>query len=1186
MPDDLHPGLLPTVDLPQNVEEPSTNDATRSASTFGGRDHSPIHDSLAPSIPGYAITGELARGGMGVVYAGKELKLNREVAIKTLLPGADATRFLTESEITARLPHPGIPSVYALGELDDGSPYLAMKLIRGRTLAELLKGRASPSDDVSRFIAIFEQIAQAVGFAHEQGIIHRDLKPLNVMVGAFGEVQVMDWGLAKDLSVSREATPSAPADADDLALTSFGAVMGTPGYMAPEQARGEPADARADVFALGAILAAILTGKPAFVGTTAGETIEKAARGDLSETLERLAASGADAELIAVANESLALEPKNRPTEARQVAERIGEYRRGVDARLKQAEMAKAEALVREAEGHKRRRAMQWASGIIAAVLLVGIVGTSLGMREARRQEGFARYEAGEKGKALWESEANLKQAKTNLAFAKKGNAILGSVFEGLKPKKIAESGRPLQDILREKLDKAVQELDGSAIGDRQTMADMQMSLGESLLGLGDPKYALVLFERANALLGEVSEPNERAKAVCSNLTAEAHRALGRTAKSLPYYEKALGLLAPKFGRAAPPVLGITNNLALAYSEVGMGAKATRLLEETVDLLAAALGPDHTETLTCMTNLASCYLEAGQHDKAIQLDQKSFDRRLTKLGAEHPDTLVSMNNLALVLLRSRRLIEARPLFEKALATSRKTMGATHPDTIIRMGNLAVFLVETGESDKALPYFDECAKLWSMKFGAVHPSALTAANNLAMCRNGLKQFEAALPLLEETLRLRRESLGRDHPDALLSLKNFATCLRDSGRPAQAMPLFEEVLEKCKKNLGTAHPDTISAYSSFAACLQKFGDLKAALPLFEECLKLTKAARPNDAREVTIGMIDLARCLDASGRKSEAESLFKEAISIRREKFGSDHRDTLGAMVVLGAHYDATGQGAKAIPFLEEVLAARKRVLGVDHRETIQCTDDLAKVYSNSGRVADALPLVESTVKWRKANQGATHTATIGSMESLAASYWLNRRHSDAATVFEELVGILETTAGREHVKTIDVLYNLGRIYAESGRGKSASIVFERYVDAKRKHSPNDPAGFSDRLARTGFYLLSLGEFAVAARQLEECLTLREKNAPNSWTTFNTQSLLGAALLGQNKYAEAEPLLLKGYEGMKAREKTIPPAGKTRIPEAIDRLVELYTATNKPDEVKKWKAERAKYPAEQKQAAVKK
>ncbi len=171
----------------------------------------------APSIPGYRITAEIAKGGMGRVCAAFDETLDREVAIKTLLPGADAERFVTEAEITARLPHPAIPPVYALGTLPDGTPWLAMKRIHGQTLASLIPSRdrkgaddrradalPSPSDDeasgqhqvsglsLPQLIQIFEQIAQAVGFAHSRGIIHRDLKPQNIRVGEFGEVQVMD----------------------------------------------------------------------------------------------------------------------------------------------------------------------------------------------------------------------------------------------------------------------------------------------------------------------------------------------------------------------------------------------------------------------------------------------------------------------------------------------------------------------------------------------------------------------------------------------------------------------------------------------------------------------------------------------------------------------------------------------------------------------------------------------------------------------------------------------------------------------------------------------------------------------------------------------------------------------------------------------------------------------------------
>jgi len=281
-----------------------------------------------------------------------------------LLPGANAERFVTEAKITAKLPHPGIPPVHALGTLDDGTPWLAMKLIRGQTLAELLKKRSSPRDDLPRFIQVFEQICQAVGFAHSRGILHRDLKPLNVMVGEFGEVQVMDWGLAKDTtSRQRQLTGDAGEpddsrrrleDAGNVQHTAAGTIMGTPGYMAPEQARGEPVDARADVFAPGSILAAILTGQPAFVGTSKYETIAKAASADLADVLARLDACGADAELLAIARRCLAANAEERFADGREVASAVAAYRATVEARLRQAETAAAEALVKNLTGGDR----------------------------------------------------------------------------------------------------------------------------------------------------------------------------------------------------------------------------------------------------------------------------------------------------------------------------------------------------------------------------------------------------------------------------------------------------------------------------------------------------------------------------------------------------------------------------------------------------------------------------------------------------------------------------------------------------------------------------------------------------------------------------------------------------------------------------------------------------------------
>src|SRR5262249_19247012 len=174
---------------------------------------SPAVDLGRPASPPvsagrFQLGPELARGGMGVVYCACDESLGRDVAVKVLHERYSASslvgqRFVDEARITAQLQHPGIPPVFEVGRLDDGRPYLAMKLINGRTLADLLKERRDPASDRGRFLAMFEQICQAVAFAHSKHVLHRDLKPANVMVGAFGEVQVMDWGLAKLISPGR-----------------------------------------------------------------------------------------------------------------------------------------------------------------------------------------------------------------------------------------------------------------------------------------------------------------------------------------------------------------------------------------------------------------------------------------------------------------------------------------------------------------------------------------------------------------------------------------------------------------------------------------------------------------------------------------------------------------------------------------------------------------------------------------------------------------------------------------------------------------------------------------------------------------------------------------------------------------------------------------------------------------------
>jgi serine/threonine protein kinase/Tfp pilus assembly protein PilF len=400
-------------------------------------------------VPGYDNLAKLAHGGMGIVYRAFDPRLSRHVAIKALAEPYRAStdyrqRFLEEAHITAQLQHPGIPAVHEIGTLPDGSPFLVMKLIKGRDLGHLLEERPDLEHERGRFLAIFEQICQAVGYAHDRGVLHRDLKPANVMVGAFGEVQVMDWGLAK---VQGPGRPQAPPTQEVVANkthirdprsdssdgeTLTGTMLGTPAYLAPEQAAGavEAIDARADVFGLGAILCVLLTGQPPYVGDSVDMIRRLALRGELDEAYARLERCGAEPGLVALARRCLAAKPSERPAHAGVVAAEMSRLQSQAEERARAAELdrvqAQAErekALTRVTEERKRRRAQL----ALAATLLVLVALVSGGAWWAQKQQAEERARAAELDrvqaqaeheKALTRVTEERKRRKAQLALA------------------------------------------------------------------------------------------------------------------------------------------------------------------------------------------------------------------------------------------------------------------------------------------------------------------------------------------------------------------------------------------------------------------------------------------------------------------------------------------------------------------------------------------------------------------------------------------------------------------------------------------------------------------------------------------------------------------------------------------------------------------------------------------------
>ncbi len=328
----------------------------------------------------YQVLGEIARGGVGVIFKGRDRDLGRAVALKVLRAEHQgnaevAERFIEEAQIGGQLQHPGIVPVYGLGLEGDGRPYFAMKLVKGVTLGSQLGDRPDLVEDRRRLLGVLEQVAQTMAYAHARGVIHRDLKPSNVMIGAFGEIQIVDWGLAKVLGTgeSRSAPEptttivqtvrTGPGSTGSESLT--GSVMGTPAYMPPEQALGqvEDLDERADVFALGAILTEILTGAPPYTGESNDRLIQ-AMHAKLDDAHQRLDASGADEDLIALTRHCLEPVRTDRPRDAGVVAKVLSDHLETVEMRARREELSAAEQKAKaEEERHRLAREKLRAAG-------------------------------------------------------------------------------------------------------------------------------------------------------------------------------------------------------------------------------------------------------------------------------------------------------------------------------------------------------------------------------------------------------------------------------------------------------------------------------------------------------------------------------------------------------------------------------------------------------------------------------------------------------------------------------------------------------------------------------------------------------------------------------------------------------------------------------------------------------
>jgi serine/threonine protein kinase/tetratricopeptide (TPR) repeat protein len=479
----------------------------------------------------------------------------------------------------------------------------------------------------------------------------------------------------------------------------------------------------------------------------------------------------------------------------------------------------------------------------------------------------------------------------------------------------------------------------------------------------------------------------------------------------------------------------------------------------------------------------------------------------------------------------------------------------------------------GQAKQAIRQYERTVDLRKQQLGLEHPDTLSSMHNLCWAYQDDGRLKDAMKLAEETLRRRQAALGRDHLETLSSLHRLAFVNHESGNWKEASALYEETLKRCKSTLGLEHPLTMGTMNDLGLLYKQTGRVQDALPLYEESLRLRRTTLGPDHPDTLQSMNNLAMAYKTAGRAKDAAPLLEETWKRKKERLGPNHRDTLTTMNNLAEVYHESGRLKEALPLYEEALKGRKSVLGPNHPLTFVSMSDLVVAYRDAGRLHEAVVLGEDTLKRRQTVLGVDHPDTLTSMNNLAVAYRAAGRLKDAAPLLEETLKLQIAKRGPEHPYVLYTQLSLAMTYRDMGRLDDALPLAELATAKARAHfGSNNPSVllFLDNLA--ALYDCK-SQYDRAEPVWRESLAYREQKQSDDWVTFHTRSRLGAALLGQKKYAEAEPFLLQGYQGMEKRADKIPMPSSMYLTEALDRLVQLYTLWDKKENAEQWRKKKS-------------
>jgi tetratricopeptide (TPR) repeat protein len=671
--------------------------------------------------------------------------------------------------------------------------------------------------------------------------------------------------------------------------------------MSPEQAVGqhELLGPASDVYSLGATLYSILTGRLPVDGGEVAVLLFRVRQGQIPPP--RQVKPDAPAALEAVCRKAMALNPGERYPTALALAADVEAWLAGEKV------SAWREPWSVRAGRQLRRHSTLY--GSVAAAGLVGLISlaTATALLAAANERERQRADGERQAREI---------ASKRLEQIDKGYHLLATVFEKLDPRSEEKGGPALRVQLAEGLGKAAVELEGEAIGDARTVANLQETLGKSM-----------------------------------------HR-LGRIDDAVKLLEKAVATRSAELGDDQLETVSVRADLASAYQDAGRLDLAIPLYESALKGLGRQLGTDHAKTLDCQDDLATAYEEAGQLGRAIALHERTLKARTDKRGDDHEDTYFSRNNLAVTLMKAGDFDRAIPLLERTVSHREKKLGVEHFDTLVSRSNLAAAYHRTGKLALAIPLFEGNVKPFEAQLGETHPHTLSLRNNLGCAYRDANRIDLALPLLERTLRDREAKLGNDHPATLTSRSNLAECYLVAGKPDLALGLMQPLVPQARAKLGAKHPSTALFTRRWIETLIAAGQHSRAVEAGSELVAFERTHLAADDPLLADSLTVYGYALLKADRPTDAEPPLQEAVTIASQKRADDWT-TFNARALAGAAlFGQKKDGESLLLAGYQGMKSREARIPAAHKARLSETAGwLAKVYEAQGKKDQA-------DEWRK------------------------------------------------------------------------------------------------------------------------------------------------------------------------------------------------------------------------------